>query len=90
VAWLYRQAWADDVAPSVLFRAAHRRLLGEQILLPGQSMLARLARLVAWSPGRLVAWSPGRLVAGVRERAARTPACSPRHHPSCGPGWRSC
>jgi len=42
LAWLYRRAWADDVAPSVLFPAAHRRLLGEQILLPGQSVLARL------------------------------------------------
>lgn len=46
LAWLYRQAWADDVAPSVLFRAAHRRLLGEQILLPGQSVLARLVAAV--------------------------------------------
>ena len=26
--WLYRQAWADEVASSVLFRAAHRQLLG--------------------------------------------------------------
>ncbi len=41
-AWLYRQAWADDVSPAVLFRAAHRHLLTEQILLPGHSVLARL------------------------------------------------
>ena len=27
-AWLYRQAWADEVASSVLFRAAHLELLG--------------------------------------------------------------
>jgi hypothetical protein len=40
--WLYRQAWADDVGPAALFRAAHRRLLAEQILLPGHSVLARL------------------------------------------------
>ena len=29
---LYRQAWSDDVAASVLFRAAHRRLLAEQMI----------------------------------------------------------
>src|SRR5262249_58322795 len=38
--WLYRQAWADEVASSVLFRAAHRQLLARQILLPGQTVLA--------------------------------------------------
>ena len=43
---LYRQAWSDDVAASVLFRAAHRRLLAEQILLPGHSVLARLVAAV--------------------------------------------
>jgi hypothetical protein len=36
--WLYRQAWADEVASSVLFRAAHRQLLARQILLPGQTV----------------------------------------------------
>jgi hypothetical protein len=30
--WLYRQARADEVASSVLFRAAHRQLLARQIL----------------------------------------------------------
>ena len=45
-AWLYRQAWADEVAPSVLFRAAHRQLLARQILLPGQSVLTRLIATV--------------------------------------------
>ena len=44
--WLYRQAWADEVASSVLFRAAHRQLLARQILLPGQTVLARLAAAV--------------------------------------------
>ncbi|HEY5844512.1 MAG TPA: Tn3 family transposase [Mycobacterium sp.] len=45
-AWLYRQAWRDDPAPSVLFRAAHRQLLARQILLPGQSVLTRLIATV--------------------------------------------
>ena len=44
--WLYRQAWADEVASSVLFRAAHRQLLARQILLPGQTVLARLVAAV--------------------------------------------
>ena len=44
--WLYRQAWADEVASSVLFRAAHRQLLARQILLPGQSVLTRLIATV--------------------------------------------
>ena len=44
--WLYRQAWADEVALSALFRAAHRQLLARQILLPGQSLLARLVATV--------------------------------------------
>ena len=39
-AWLYRQAWADEVAPSVLFRAAHRQLQARQILRPGQILRA--------------------------------------------------
>src|SRR5260370_425228 len=45
-AWLYRQAWADEVAPSVLFRAAHRQLLARRILLPGHSVLMRLVATV--------------------------------------------
>ena len=45
-AWLYRQAWADEVASSVLFRAAHRQLLARQILLPGHSVLMRLIATV--------------------------------------------
>jgi len=44
--WLYRQAWADEVASSVLFCAAHRQLLARQILLPGQTVLARLVAAV--------------------------------------------
>ena len=44
--WLYRQAWADEVASSVLFRAAHRQLLARQILLPGHSVLVRLIATV--------------------------------------------
>jgi TnpA family transposase len=42
VLWLYRQAWADDLGPTVLFRAAHRRLLAERVLLPGANVLTRL------------------------------------------------
>ena len=45
-AWLYRQAWADEVASSVLFRAAHRQLLARRILLPGHSVLVRLVATV--------------------------------------------
>ena len=45
-AWLYRQAWADEVASSVLFRAAHRQLLARRILLPGHSVLMRLVATV--------------------------------------------
>ena len=44
--WLHRQAWVDEVAPSTLFRAAHRQLLARQILRPGQSVLARLVATV--------------------------------------------
>src|SRR6266567_5244413 len=44
--WLYRQAWADEVASPVLFRAAHRQLLARQILLPGPTVLARLVAAV--------------------------------------------
>jgi hypothetical protein len=44
--WLYRQAWADEVASPVLFRAAHRQLLARQILLPGHSVLTRLIATV--------------------------------------------
>jgi hypothetical protein len=35
--WLYRQAWADDLGPTVLFRAAHRRMLAERVVLPGET-----------------------------------------------------
>jgi len=66
--WLYRQARADDVGPSVLFRAAHRHLLAEQILLPGHSVLARLVaavrdRAARRLHNRLVAAAPADLVA---------------------------
>ena len=44
--WLYRQAWADEVASLVLFRAAHRQLLARRILLPGHSVLVRLVATV--------------------------------------------
>ena len=44
--WLYRQAWADEVASPVLFRAAHRQLLARQILLPGHRVLVRLIATV--------------------------------------------
>jgi len=68
LARLYRQAWADDVAPSVLFRAAHRRLLGEQILLPGHSVLARL---VAGVRDRAARRLHTRLLAAPPEMRAR-------------------
>ena len=42
VRWLYRQAWADDLGPTVLFRAAHRKMLAERVILPGENVLARL------------------------------------------------
>jgi len=38
---LYRQAWSDDLGPTALFRAAHRRLLAERIILPGENVLFR-------------------------------------------------
>ncbi len=44
--WLYRQAFAADVAPSALFRAAHRRLVAGKVLLPGASVLTRLIAAV--------------------------------------------
>lgn len=70
--WLYRQAWADDVSPLVLFRAAHRHLLVEQILLPGHSVLARLVAAVrdraARRPHtRLTAAAPPELVARLEK-----------------------
>ncbi len=40
--WLYRQAWVDDLGPTVLFRAAHRKMLAERIVLPGEHVLTRL------------------------------------------------
>jgi hypothetical protein len=71
-AWLYRRAWADEVSPSVLFRAAHRYLLGEQILLPGYSVLARLVAAVRDRAARrlhirLVAAAPAELVARLEK-----------------------
>ena len=68
---LYRQAWSDDVAASVLFRAAHRRLLAEQILLPGHSVLARLVAAVRDRAARrlhirLAAAAPPDLVARLQ------------------------
>jgi len=46
VLWLYLQVWVDDLGPSVLFRAAHRRLLAERVLLPGENVLARMVASV--------------------------------------------
>jgi hypothetical protein len=40
--WLYRQAWADDLGPTALFRAAHRKMLAERVVLPGEQVLVRL------------------------------------------------
>ena len=39
--WLYRQAWSDDLGPTALFRAAHRKMLAERMLLPGEQVLVR-------------------------------------------------
>jgi hypothetical protein len=98
--WLYRQAWADEVSPSVLFRAAHRHLLGEQILLPGQSVLARLVAAVRDRAARrlhtrLVAAAPFELVARLEKlllvpkaRGARTwTGCAAHRSPRRSPGW---
>jgi len=44
--WLYRIVWSSDIGPSALFAAAHRRLLADRIVLPGEQVLQRLiARL---------------------------------------------
>ena len=87
-AWLYRQAWADEVAPSVLFRAAHRQLLARQILLPGQSVLTRLIATVRKR-------ATHRVHAGWRERPTRS--CGPGWRNSCScpkgsaaPNWTCC
>ncbi|MGH9022414.1 MAG: DUF4158 domain-containing protein, partial [Acidimicrobiia bacterium] len=51
---LYRQAWADDLGPTVLFRAAHRRLLAERVILPGENVLSRtVATVREWATRRL-------------------------------------
>ena len=71
-AWLYRQAWADEVSPSVLFRTAHRHLLAEQVLLPGHSVLARLVaavrdRAAGRLHSRLAATAPPELAARLEK-----------------------
>lgn len=54
--WLYRQVWADDLGPTALFRAAHRRLLAERVILPGENVLTRtVASVRERATGRL--WS---------------------------------
>lgn len=60
VLWLYRQAWADDLGPSVLFRSAHRRLLRDRVLLPGANVLARLVASVRGPRGGSGGASPKR------------------------------
>ena len=81
-AWLYRQAWADEVASSVLFRAAHRQLLARRILLPGQSVLMRLIATVRERAtyrvhNRLARAAP----AGVAGPVGETPAGTRRAAP---------
>ena len=71
--WLYRQAWADDVAPSVLFRAAHRQLLARQILLPGRQCLTRLVAAVRERATRRFYRAPAR--AAAPELRARWTNC---------------
>ena len=71
--WLYRQAWADEVASSVLFRAAHRQLAG-----PADPAAWPQRAGCGWSPRCGNAPSAGS-TAGWRERPAR----------SCGPSWTS-
>ena len=44
--WLYRQAWADDLGSSALFRAAHHKMLAERVVLPGEHVLARVVASV--------------------------------------------
>jgi hypothetical protein len=99
-AWLYRQAWADEVASSVLFRAAHRQLLARQILLPGPTVLARLAAAVRERAtiGCTAAWreQPARSCGPswtnswwcLRGSAARSwTCCAGRRSRPPSPGW---
>jgi hypothetical protein len=70
--WLYRQVWADEMALSALFRAAHRQLLARQILLPGQSVLMRLIatvreRATGRVHSRLAAAAPPELAARLEK-----------------------
>jgi len=84
-AWLYRQAWADEVSPSVLFRTAHRHLLAEQVLLPGHSVLARLVAAVR-DRGRGSAAQPPRRDGTTRaRRAAGETAARPRRRTALRP-----
>jgi uncharacterized protein DUF4158 len=86
--WLCRQAWAGEVASSVLFRAAHRQLLARRILLPGHSVLMRLVATVRER-------ATHRSTAVWRERPARS--CGPSWRSSCwcprdsaAPNWTCC
>lgn len=40
--WVFRMAWNDDLGPSALFGSAHRKLLADRILLPGENILTRM------------------------------------------------
>jgi len=98
-AWLYRQAWADEVSPSVLFRTAHRHLLAEQVLLPGHSVLARLvaavrdraagrlhSRLAATAPPELAARLDKLLLVPKAHGARTLTGCAAHRSPSPSPG----
>ena len=79
--WLYRQAWADELGPPALFRAAHRRMLAERVLLPGEQVLLRTVASVReratrrlWR--RLVRATPSWVI----DRLAHADAVDDRRH----------
>lgn len=50
------RSWAGDLGPTALFRAAHRRLLAERVLLPGENALSRTVASVRERAARRL-WS---------------------------------
>lgn len=87
-AWLYRQAWADEVASSVLFRAAHRQLLARRILLPGHSVLMRLVATVRERATHRVHSRLARAAGPELRPSWRNSCWCPRD--SAAPNWTCC